>query len=436
MKLPWNHVHFTGTGGVGMAGLAHILLDAGCQVSGSDAVDSPYLQSLARHGASVTVGHCTALPSATRLLVYSSAVQSDNPERRAADAAGIPCIRRGNFLAELAQHFDRVIAVSGSHGKTSTSAMLSHILQNCGIDTGYMVGGIVNGREYNGHAGDGNLLVTEVDESDGTQALLSADTAIILNIEDDHSWSLGGQDALEQCFRDFALKAKHVLAWDTSSTRRLLADHPDVRFIGESDIPANLQLPVPGTHNRKNATIALVAAETCGLERAVALKALKDFPGVSRRLSLRLSKNGGNHLLYEDYAHHPTELYASLTALHEAHPTHRLVAIFQPHRSERVRHYHHEFAKILAEQADFTIVLPAFAAWLQDGDESSNPACIVEEANHIRNGAAEYRDFDLEALTDYAKTQLSTGRQTLVAVIGAGDVNRLVGMIADGEKEP
>lgn len=408
-----------------MAGLAHIVLDCGASVSGSDAVDSEYIRSLARHGAAVQVGHGQTVPEGTELLVYSSAVQPENPERQRASELGIPSMRRGEFLAAISGCFGKVVAVSGSHGKTTTTAMLAQIFRSAGIQAGYMVGGMIEGWDRNGAAGDFSILVTEVDESDGTQALMHPDTAIVLNVEDDHSWSLGGQAELERCFRTLAEQSRQVLAWRTDSTDRILAGLPAVRLLDDTAIPAGLKLPVPGAHNRRNAAIAMAAAQEYGISPDRSLAALQAFPGVSRRLSLRWQSADGARLLYEDYAHHPTELQACLQALRELHPAHRLVAVFQPHRQERVRRYGRKFAELLAAGADFTYVLPTFAAWLGDGDSESGPGTIVREMEKIRPGSGVVREFRIPEMAEQLVRELEGPGAVQVVIIGAGDIVKL-----------
>ena len=263
-QVPWAHVHFTGIGGVGMTGLALILRDFGVRVSGSDAAESRNLALLRERGAQIQVGHDAAHLAQPDLLVYSSAVAEDNPERAAAAERNIRTIRRGEFLAELAAFFPTRVAIAGSHGKTTVSAMLSHILIEVGSEPGYMVGGEVAGRAAPAGAGRGEILVTEVDESDGTQARMQSTHAIVINAEDDHCWSVGGEDALKQCFRDFAAKADFVLAFESPSTRELFGDLRQAEFFPDSAVRTDLELLLPGRHNRINASLAVRLAECLG----------------------------------------------------------------------------------------------------------------------------------------------------------------------------
>lgn len=418
-RLPWRAVHFVGAGGVGMAGLAHILADWGVAVTGTDAVESAMLASLAARGLDVRVPHGDSVPEGTDLVVYSNAVPAGNAERLDAAARGIPSCLRGEFLARLADHFPAVVSVAGSHGKTTTAAMLAHILRQCGTDPGFLVGGSLPGWPRAAGAGGRRVLVTEVDESDGTQALMRSRIAVVLNVEDDHCWSLGGIEALEQCFRTFADRADQVLTWESPATRRLFGDHPAAVFLGEEDLPADLS--VPGRHNRINGALALAAAERLGVDRAAALAALRGFPGVDRRLSVRHRSASGHKVLVEDYAHHPTELQAALSALRESYPGHRLQVIFQPHRFERVLRYGAEFAALLAT-ADRVVVYRPFAAWREDAG-LADPAAIVRGIPP--SVPARYATESLAELAGEVVSSLGA-EPWVIAVVGAGDIHGLV----------
>lgn len=422
---PWRHVHLTGVGGVGMAGLAHILADLGVRVTGTDEKDSDMLQSLRLRGMDVQTGHDAAQVADADTLVYSSAVSEANPERRMAVSCDIPTLRRGDFLAQLAELFPNVVAVAGSHGKTTTTAMLAHIMQRCGMEPGFLVGGRIDGWARSACVGKGEVLITEVDESDGTQALMRCSHAIIVNIEDDHCWSVGGMEALERCFAEFADRADHVIAWSCEASDRLLAEHPHVHLLSRQDMPDGLALPFAGEHNRVNATLALEAALQLGIDRTDALAALTTFPGVVRRLTEHLVSSVGAVALVEDYAHHPTELRAALAALREHYPAHRLLVVFQPHRHERVRRYAGAFAKELS-QADEVIVFRPFAAWTDD-DGLADPE---EIARGIAGVPSRYWDGPIETLSGAVANRARACRSPLVvAVIGAGDVGALVPLL-------
>lgn len=425
-------VHFIGVGGVGMSGLATILLQRGVAVSGSDEAVSPVLERLERLGAVIATGHAAAnVPPGTAQVVYSSAVQPANPEMQEAARRGLPCCRRGEFLAQLAAQYPVVAAVGGSHGKTSTTAMIAHILRATGRRPGFLIGGEMPGWPAPAAAGAGEILVTEVDESDGTQALMRSSHAVVTNVDDDHCWSLGGVAALEQCFVTFAGRARQLFTWKDATTARLFAGHPAAHFLTPADLPAGLALAVPGEHNRKNAAVAVAVATALGVPADQAAAALASFQGVSRRLSERYCSPGAREIVVEDYAHHPNELRASLQALREQHPGMRLAVIFQPHRFERVKRYAAEFSQILQTAADAVWLIPPFAAWMQD-QELADPRAIVEG---IRGIPAVYWEKGLEELARQLAGEPAAAGGTLYAVVGAGDVGRLAGLLREALAE-
>ncbi len=408
-----------------MAGLAHILADWGVGVSGSDAAASALTRSLERRGIPVRIGHCPEAVAGADLVVYSGAVPPDNPERRAAAQRGIPSCLRGEFLARVARGFERVLCVAGSHGKTTTTAMLAQILREAGLGPGYLVGGMVTGWPRSAWAGAGRVLVTEVDESDGTQALMRSTVAVITNIDDDHAWSTGGLEGLRQVFAAFAGRAETVLAWDTPETRRALAECSRVRFVGPADIPPELVLPVPGEHNRRNACLALLAAAAMGVPAAVGVAALTSFRGTGRRLTTRFRAPQDRRVLIDDYAHHPAELAASLSALREAWPRHRLKVVFQPHRYERVRRYGAAFAQVLSALADEAVVVAPFAAWVDDA-AGADPGAI---ARAVKGPPSRYWDGPIEDLVR-CLAETPAREPEILAVVGAGDVGRVALQVA------
>jgi UDP-N-acetylmuramate--alanine ligase len=427
-QLPWRNIHFIGIGGVGMSGLATILTERGVAVSGTDAVTSSAVCRLRSMGCRVEVGHhADHLPAETQLVIFSSAVPEDNPEYRKARELGIPCQRRGNFLAELAQHYETVVAVAGSHGKTTTTAMLAHILLEAGLNPGYLIGGEMPGWAAPAAAGNGRILVTEVDESDGTQAFMRCSHAIVSNVEDDHCWSHGGVQALEQCFVDFATAATHLFTWESPKTRELFESHPHATFLATADIPKDLRLSQPGEHNRINATLALTVAADLGVSPAESCQALATFGGVARRMTQHYRSADGATIIMEDYAHHPTELRSALQALRSTFPEHRLTLVFQPHRYERIKRYAGEFAELLA-QADRAMVTAPFAAWCQDNN-LADPQQIVDLINKPQ---ADLRRDSLEDLAGVLTAELAdAGGKNLVAVIGAGDIGKLPALLQE-----
>ena len=412
------HIHFTGAGGVGMCGLAHIALDLGYEVTGSDVADSAMLETLRARGVPLCVGHNPSLVEGAELLVYSSAVPESDPERQEAARRGIRQVRRGDYLSLLALHFPVRVAVSGSHGKTSTSAMLVHILKSCGLKPGYMIGGKVNGWERSAAAGDGSILVSETDESDGSQAGFPATLALVLNIDDDHCWSAGGTRGLERSFLELAFSARQVLAWRAAATERLFGGWRRCTLL---DAPLDGEMPLPGWHVRMNGAMAVCAAIMLGIDETHARAALASFPGVARRMSVRYRSDDGKQVLLEDYAHHPTELKATLDALREAYPSHRLLVVFQPHRMERVERYGDRFAELLST-VDWCGLVEPFGAWRTDG-YTADIHTIVTKITAPCQCLPNNPEAIAEAILPYWHSP------SVLAVIGAGDVNKAIGAI-------
>ena len=398
-------LYFSGIGGAGMAPLARIALARGCRVAGSDKEPNAKTDELLRMGAVIHAGHDAAhIPEDCDLLVYSSAIPEDNPERVAARRRHIPEILRGAFLAEIAKDYPVSIAVSGSHGKTSTTAMLVWILQKTGRKPGYLVGGAVE-QLHSGEAGDGSIFVTEADESDGTHVLLHPTIGIIPNIEDDHAWSVGGREQLFQNFRTFAGNCRQIIVpQDTAES-----------FFHTT----GLDLNVPGPAGfcgfmKTDALLAAAGAEALGISREEAFAALADFPGVQRRMTIRLQTDALT--IIEDYAHHPTEVAAAVTFLRERYPGKHLHLLFQPHRYARLAQYFDRFAEEL-QKADSVTVAPVFAAWTETGDLGS-----AELAQAIGPRATAPAGSWEEIAR---QVQAALPRSAVLAVLGAGDVEKV-----------
>lgn len=393
-----------------MAPLAQIALESGCRVTGSDQIRNSKCAELAAAGAVITTGHhAGSLPADAELLIYSSAVPADNPERAEAARRGLPQLRRGEFLAEICR--DRqTVAISSSHGKTTTTAMLVHVLLRCGMDPGFLIGGSVPGLP-SGHAGRDRWFITEADESDTTHTLLHPAIGMILNIDDDHAWSVGGTDCLLANFRRFAQQSATLLYSPGHIPAGLLTGHPAASE--PSPLPDG-SVPELGGFLRINAAFALRAAIQIGIPEEKALAALSTFPGVARRMTVR--RNDGDMVLIEDYAHHPVELAASLAFLRERYPHYHLRVLFQPHRHARLAKYLDEFAVIL-RQADSVLIAPVFAAWSEGGpvDHRELARRTGEKARAV---SGSWESIAGELLAEPARPQVT-------AVIGAGDLDRV-----------
>jgi UDP-N-acetylmuramate--alanine ligase len=425
-------LHFIGIGGAGMSGLALVCRELGATVTGSDRADSSYMERLRRAGIEPAIGHDTAnLPEGADVVV-STAIGDDNPELALARERGATAIHRGELLAELCAE-KRLIAVAGTHGKTTTTAMLVWALRSLGADPAFFVGGEVPGlgAEGGGAAnagwGEGEWVVAEADESDASFLRLRPEIAVVTNVEMDHHARWGSLAELHRAFREFLAPANGVAAPADGSLADLTEGKPVIGFDAGTPGPADLPLAVPGRHNLLNARAALAATELAGLDLDRAAAALADFPGVWRRLELKGERNGAR--IYDDYAHHPTEVRAALSALRELDPE-RLIAVFQPHLYSRTKALGEEFGAALA-LADEVAVLDVYPAREEPvGDLAGVSGLQVAEAAAERMGGRPVwwlpdAEVARRALADLLDHNLAVAAKTVLVTIGAGDVFEL-----------
>jgi UDP-N-acetylmuramate--alanine ligase len=400
-------LHFIGIGGAGMSGLALVCAELGATVTGSDRADSSYMERLRGAGLDPAVGHDAAnLPEGAEVVV-STAIGEDNPELALARERGAEPIHRGALLAELCAE-KRLIAVAGTHGKTTTTAMLVWALRAVGADPAFFVGGEVPGLGPAGAAanagwGAGEWVVAEADESDASFLELKPEVAVVTNIEMDHHSRWGSLAELRAAFAEFAEGARAA------------------EFSVTSPGPAELPLAVPGRHNLLNARAALAAIERAGLDVDAAAAALADFPGVCRRLELKGERDGAR--IYDDYAHHPTEVRAALSALRGLEPA-RLVAVFQPHLYSRTKALSEEFGAALA-LADEVAVLDVYPAREEPiGDLAGVSGLQVAQAAAERCGGRPVWWLPTaERAREALAPRLAAGQ--ILVTIGAGDVFKL-----------
>jgi UDP-N-acetylmuramate--alanine ligase len=359
VKRDWEarRLHFVGIGGAGMSGLALVCRELGATVTGSDRADSSYMERLRVAGLEPAIGHDAANLPEDAEVVISTAIGEDNPELALARECGLAVLHRGELLAQLCAE-KRLIAVAGTHGKTTTTAMLVWALRALGADPAFFVGGEVpalgpGGAAANAGWGAGEWIVAEADESDGSFLRLDPEIAVVTNVEMDHHARWGSEAELRAAFAEFEAKATRVVSpLDEVHVEPLRGAKRDAHAEFEVD------LAVPGRHNMLNARAALAAVELAGFDAPAAAKALADFPGVRRRLELKGERGGAR--IYDDYAHHPTEVRAVLSALRELGPE-RLIACFQPHLYSRTRAFAEQFGAALA-LADEVAVLDVYAA--------------------------------------------------------------------------
>lgn len=433
-------LHFIGIGGAGMSGLALVCAELGATVTGSDRADSSYMERLRVAGLEPAVGHDAAnLPEGAEVVV-STAIGGDNPELALARERGIEPIHRGALLAELCAE-KRLIAVAGTHGKTTTTAMLVWALRALAADPAFFVGGEVPGLSTattaaNAGWGSGEWVIAEADESDASFLKLVPEIAVITNVEMDHHSRWGSVAELRRAFKEFAGPAKAVVAPADGSLDEVTAGLRASGFDLSRPGPERIDLAVPGQHNLLNARAALAALGQAGFELGPAAAALADFPGVRRRLELKGSRVGAR--IYDDYAHHPTEVRAALSALREQGPG-RLIAVFQPHLYSRTKAFGEEFGAALS-LADEVVVLDVYPAREQPVGELAGVSGLqVAQAAAERMGGR--RVFWLpdpatanRALGDLLDHNQAVGYADQVLVtIGAGDVFKLGELLVDGE---
>lgn len=429
-------LHFIGIGGAGMSGLALVCQELGASVSGSDRADSSYMERLRAAGLAPAVGHDTAnLPDGAEVIV-STAIDAGNPELRLARESGLDVRHRGELLAELCAE-KRLIAIAGTHGKTTTTAMLVWALREIGADPAFFIGGEVPGLGPEGTVGNagwgaGEWVVAEADESDASFLELAPEIAVITNIEMDHHSRWGSMAELRAAFERFAAKAGGVVlpANDESCIDQAIGAKRSVRpFDADAPGPAELVLAVPGRHNLLNARGALAAAGLAGFDLDVIAAGLAGFPGVHRRLELKGERDGAR--IYDDYAHHPTEVRAALGALREMSPS-WLIAVFQPHLYSRTKALAEQFGAALA-LADEVAVLDVYPAREEPVGELAGVSGLdVARTAADRMGGRRVFWTPTRAQAQAAlEPRLEPG--SVLVTIGAGDVFRLgEALVEDG----
>jgi UDP-N-acetylmuramate--alanine ligase len=436
-------IHFVGIGGTGMCGIAEVLANLGYDVSGSDLSDGDSVRRLRRLGCTVAIGHDAANLGDAQVVVVSSAVSGSNPEVVAARGAGVPVIPRAEMLAEL-MRMKFGIAVAGAHGKTTTTWLTSLVVARGGLDPTIVVGGRLRAFESNARLGQGQYLVAEADESDGSFLRLSPTLAVITNLDREHLDHYGTLDEIRRTFREFANKVPFygaaIVCVDDPLARELVgelerrvitygfAEDAEVRASGKrrenghtffrvshhGEDLGEVSLLVPGDHNVRNALAAICVGLELGLPFRDIRDGLSEFTGISRRLEVRSDADG--IFVVDDYAHHPTEIAATLAAAREWHPDARLVTIFQPHRYTRTRALAAEFGEPLA-RADRVVVTSVYPA----GEEpipGVDSSLVVDAA--ARAGANVTGVDSWEDAVDLILAETRPG--DVVFTLGAGDV--------------
>jgi UDP-N-acetylmuramate--alanine ligase len=410
-------VHFVGVGGIGMSGLAKILLEDGYEVSGSDLSLNRNTEELQRLGATIWHGHAAEHAQGADLIVITSAASQVNPEIRWGREQGVPVVKRAAFLGRLmGQKWG--VAVSGTHGKTTTTAMVATILLHAAQDPTVACGGDLLELDSNARLGRGPHFVAEADEFDRSFLQFPARTKVITNIEADHLDLYGSMDALRQAFQEFAASGTVVLNAEDAETAAIARQlgNRAVPFSPADAPPAGLQLRVPGKHNLANALAALQVARLLDVDERTAIEALNGYRGTRRRLET-VGIAGGIEVV-DDYAHHPTEIRASLRALRERQPA-RLICVFQPHLYARTKDLFDEFVGAFGD-ADEVVVVDTYSP---AGREEARE---VTSEDLARAMGARY----VPALEDAAAV-VNAPRGSIVVAMGAGTITKLPAMLLE-----
>ena len=433
IRTPGARVHLMGVGGIGMAGVARLLAAKGLNVTGCDGGEPRTLAWLRSCGIPATTGHAPAHLDGVDWAVFSPALQPGHPERAAAENKGIPLYRRGQVLPMLAELW-KTVAVSGTHGKTTTSAMIAHVLRACGADPSWCIGGELPPDGAPAGIGKSEWLAIEADESDGTLAHYAPEIAVITNVEFDHMEHFASKEAMIECFRAFARQAKAVVfCADDPEAAKIGAETggtsygfaPGAAFRGEilDAGPAGTQftvrgqtvtLPLPGRHNVANALAALAACGRCGIAPDAAAAALANFELPKRRFELVAETRGIR--VVADYAHHPSEIRALIDAAKQAGAG-RIWVVFQPHRYTRTRALGAEFPPAFAGVAG-VILAPVYAASEPPLAGGTSEDLLKHFWRH--GGPPAELATDLEEAAEFVAARWKSGDWVLV--VGAGDV--------------
>jgi UDP-N-acetylmuramate--alanine ligase len=459
-------VHFVGIGGIGMSGIAEVMLNLGYQVSGSDVKEGANTQRLAKRGAKIMLGHKAENIEGVGALVISSAIKGGNPEVDAARERAIPVVRRADMLAELIR-LKWTVAIAGTHGKTTTTSMVAALLDGVGHDPTVINGGVINAYGSNAKLGAGEWMVVEADESDGTFTKLRPSVAVVTNIDPEHMDHYGSMEQLRKGFDTFVENLPFygfaVLCADHPEVQALASRIPDRRRItygfnpqadlwavnvrseatgatfdlvlrarGESDQTrwVGLKLPMAGRHNVQNALAAIAVARELGGSEEQVRAALSKFGGVKRRFTP--VGEWGQVRIIDDYGHHPVEIEAVLRAARDVQGRdRRVIAVVQPHRYTRLRDLFEQFSTCFND-ADHVIVTPVYAAGEQPIPGITHETLVKALVDH---GHRSVRAIDgLNGLTAAVREAVRAGDE-MVVCLGAGDITGYANGLADEMKK-
>ncbi|KPA15577.1 UDP-N-acetylmuramate--L-alanine ligase [Candidatus Magnetomorum sp. HK-1] len=438
-----NHIHFVGIGGIGMSAIAEILMFEGYQVSGSDIRPTPLTERLTKSGATIFFTHEGHHVNDANVVVYSSAIDSDNCELTSAKANNIPVIHRAEMLAEIVRRRFS-IAISGSHGKTSTTAIMGEILSHANMHPSIVIGGILKNISTNAKSGKGDYIVLEADESDGSLLNLYPSIAIITNVDQEHMDHYGSMENVYQAFLTFAnrppfygatvicaddpvlrsfipkLNARcltygiensaHVMA---KNIKQIAPFQMTFDLVYKNKIIDNIRLNLAGYHNVLNALASIAASIVLDIPFSIQKKALELTEGVQRRMDIKGEK--GQVLVMDDYGHHPTEIIATLKAIKSGWPDRHLWVFFQPHRYSRTQDLFDQFASAF-DLADRVILLPIYSAGESPIESISSEQLCKAMKKNLSNRVSFAENFE------QAIEQIDSHQKILLLTLGAGDI--------------
>jgi UDP-N-acetylmuramate--alanine ligase len=442
--------HFIGIGGSGMSGLARMFLERGIRVSGSDRADSPGLRQLEALGATVFVGHDVAhLPIDADTVIHTGAIWPENPEFVQAKARGLHVIHRSQALHWLIGG-RRLVSIAGAHGKTTSTGMIVTALQALGLDPTFVNGGVIEQLGVSSGTGSDELFVIEADESDGTFLLYDTSIALITNVDPDHLDHWGSRDAFYDAFATFADNASEAVVISSDDPGAIVvrerltharvltfgaASDADVRVMDvttdgpvaftlrHGDDEAGVRLAIPGIHNAINAAGAVAVLLSLGVAFADATRAVEGFSGTARRFELHGVMRGVS--VYDDYAHHPTEVAAALAAARTVVGGGRIIAVHQPHTYSRTRAMYQEFADVLEKHADHTVVLDVYGA--REDPVPGVTGALVSGA--FADPAHVHFVADWQDAADYTASVARDG--DFVVTLGCGNVNLIIPQVLE-----
>ncbi|MET4780705.1 UDP-N-acetylmuramate--L-alanine ligase [Glaciihabitans sp. UYNi722] len=437
-------VHFVGIGGAGMSGIAHLFVTAGLPVTGSDIRATETVEALQARGVRVSIGHSAENILGVDTLIVTGAIAEDNPEYLAARASGLPIVHRAQALAWLIRKH-RVVAVAGAHGKTTSTAMIVTALLELGGDPSFVNGGVIRSLGVSAASGGSDVFVVEADESDGSFLLYGTAISLITNVDPDHLDHYGSEEAFEEAFATFARGASERVVISSDDPRAVavtarLADRTVTTFGQHSDADVRLHsvvsaeavafsiayggadysttLRVAGLHNAVNAAGAFGVLVALGYEPQAALDAIAHFEGTERRFELRGEVRGVR--VYDDFAHHPTEIRAALSGARGVVGGGRLIPIFQPHLYSRTRQMAAEFAETFESLADHTVIVPIYGA--RQDPEPGVTGELISERFTDSSKVAYFTEWSDAA--EYAASIAHPG--DFVIPMGGGDIYRII----------